>query len=531
MLQRQCINKQVTATFRTKSCDSNKLSHMVKIMVVAVLVSIVPLAHANTIDPTDNVVLQWNDATLEAIRITHPGPPIVARMLAIVNTCTFDAWVAYDKKARGTRFDRSLKVPTAMLTETNKNESIAYAAYRANVDLFPSEKLKFDELLTAQGYDPNNATTNSSTAAGIGNLACNAVLEFRHHDGSNQLGDLHPGAYSDYTGYQPVNTPDQINDPNHWQPLRVSNGQGGFVEQHFIAPHWGNVTPYALRDWDKQVVKPARRELKRRNGRVGPYDVTDPGYREQALEVISYSANLTDQGKVFAEYWADGPSSELPPGHWNLFSQIVAQRDNHSVDEDAKMMFAVSNAIFDASIAIWGAKRKFDYVRPVTAIHYLFQGETINAWAGSGQGTQAIQGENWRPYQAATVVTPPFAEYPSGHSGFSSAGAETLKRITGSDVFGAGTTIAAGHSFVEPGLVPVNDFALSWATFTDAADEAGASRRFGGIHFLDGDLDGRLMGRYVASIAWKKSLYYFGERRNRRDGHDDREDDYNEDRN
>lgn len=175
-------------------------------------------------------------------------------------------------------------------------------------------------------------------------------------------------------------------------------------------------------------------------------------------------------------------------------------------------MFAVSNAVFDTSIAVWGTKRQYDYARPVTAIHYLFSGETVAAWAGPGLGTQPMQGEDWRPYQAATVVTPPFPEYPSGHSGFSSSAAETLRRLTGSDVFGGGVTFTSGQSFVESTLVPAADLSISWATFSDAADEAGASRRYGGIHFPDGDLDGRLMGRLVADIAWDKSRYYFGER-------------------
>jgi hypothetical protein len=175
------------------------------------------------------------------------------------------------------------------------------------------------------------------------------------------------------------------------------------------------------------------------------------------------------------------------------------------------MMFAVANTVFDASIAIWGAKVKFDSVRPVTAIHYLYTGQTINAWAGPGNGTQPIQGESWQPYQAATVVTPPFAEYPSGHSAFSSSCAEILRRFTGSDVFGESVVQAAGSSRVEPGLVPAHDLTLSWATFTDAADEAGISRRYGGIHFVDGDLDSRLMGRRIAELDWRAVQYYFGD--------------------
>jgi hypothetical protein len=470
------------------------------------------------IDPSETVILQWNDAALQAVRTTRMGPPIVARALAVLNTCTYDAWAAYDLKARGTRYGSGLRAPRESRSAAHKQQAVAYAGYRAALDLFPTQKLGFDSLLVAQGYDPANASTDRRTPAGIGNVACAAVLEFRHADKANQLGDLNPGAYSDWTGYNPINTPDQIVDPNRWQPLRIPNGQGGFNIQKFLAPHWGRVTPYAVGDWKRQVLEPVRRELRRRNGRVGPADVNDPDYRQQALEIISHSAILGDHEKMIAEYWAEGPALETPPGHWNLLAQTVSRRDHHSLDDDVKMMFAVSNAVFDISIVIWGAKVAFDYVRPVTAIRYLFRGQVINAWAGPGLGTQAIMGDTWQPYQSPTLVTPPFAEYPSGHSAFSAASAETLKRFTGSDVFGASVTLPIGTSFVERGIVPNHEVTLSWATFTDAAEQAAASRRYGGIHFLDGDLDARLMGRRTADIAWSKTQRLFGGQDEKNDG-------------
>ena len=104
------------------------------------------------------------------------------------------------------------------------------------------------------------------------------------------------------------------------------------------------------------------------------------------------------------------------------------------------MLFATPHTVFDASIVIGGGKVKFDSVRPVTAIHFLYAGKAINAWAGPDQGTRPISGEHWQPYQANTIVTPPFAEYPSGHRAFSSSAAKILKRLTGSDVFGSGIT-------------------------------------------------------------------------------------------
>jgi hypothetical protein len=226
-------------------------------------------------------------------------------------------------------------------------------------------------------------------------------------------------------------------------------------------------------------------------------------------EIISYSANLGDREKVIAEFWADGPSSELPPGHWCLIAAWVSKRDHHSEDDDVKMFFAVANAGMDAGIAAWDMKRYFDSARPATAIPYYKKGKEIYAWGGPGRGTVKMMGESWRPYQPANVVTPAFPEFISGHSTFSAASAEVLRRFTGSDRFGGSATIRAGSSVIEPGVVPARDITLSWRTFSDAADEAGLSRRYGGIHFVHGDLQGRLIGRLIGAQAWKKAERYW----------------------
>jgi hypothetical protein len=447
----------------------------------------------------DPVVVQWNVATLQAVRDTHPGPPICARMLAIVSTCIYDAWAAYDATAVGTRLGGSLRRPPTERTVANKETAISFAAYRALADLFPQpdQVQQFADRMRSLGYDPADASTDVTTPSGIGNVAAQAVLQFRHHDGANQLGDLHPGAYSDATGYTPVNTPDQINDPDRWQPLRVPDGHGGSVVQTYIAPHWGNVVPFALASGAQ--FRPA----------TGPARYGTPEYEQQCRELLAYSAQLTDRQKVIVEYWADGPASELPPGHWCLFAQFVSRRDHLGLDDDVKLFFALTSAVMDAGIVAWDAKRVYDSVRPITAIHYLFKGQKVQAWAGPYQDSGEIDGANWKPYQLSGFVTPAFPEFISGHSTFSAAGAEILMRFTGSDAFGASATKAAGSSPAEPGRVPATDVTLSWATFSDAADEAGLSRRYGGIHFADGDLTGRKLGRAVGALAWEKARAYF----------------------
>ena len=142
-------------------------------------------------DVTPNVVVQWNQAALQGVRNSKLGPPMVARALAIVDTCIYDAWAAYDQHALGTQLGDSLRQHPSKRKKANKNKAISFAAYRAAVDLFPGDKATvFDPLMAKLGYDPNDISTDTSTPSGVGNVACAAVLNFRHNDGSNQLGNL-----------------------------------------------------------------------------------------------------------------------------------------------------------------------------------------------------------------------------------------------------------------------------------------------------------------------------------------------------
>lgn len=444
----------------------------------------------------DNVALLWDEEVLHGIRSTPPGPTVVARALAVVHTAMYDAWSAYDPVAVPTRPHTGWRRPPEERTEENKARAVSFAAYRAVTDLFPSQAARFTALMRQLGHEPTDASPDTRTPAGVGNAAASAVLEFRHRDGSNQLGDLAPGRYADYTGYVPVNTPSTVADPNRWQPLAVVDGSRVII-QSYTTPHWGLVTPFAL--ISASQLRPAE----------GPPRYPDPRYKEEADEVLALSAGLTDYHKVIAEHFADGPASEFPPGHWALYAQFVSRRDGHTLDEDAKMFFALGNGLLDASIAAWDAKRHYDSPRPVTVIRFLYAGQQVQGWGGPGQGTVTMNGENWRPYQVPNVVTPPFPEFFSGHSVFSATGAEILKLLTGSDAFGYSTTIPAGSSPGEPGRVPATDVVLSWATFSDAADAAGMSRRYGGIHFRSGDLVGRALGRVVGAAAWAKAQTYF----------------------
>ncbi|HEU5228428.1 MAG TPA: phosphoesterase [Ktedonobacteraceae bacterium] len=439
-----------------------------------------------------NAVIQWNNAALDAIRATNPGPTIGSRALAIMHTCMYDAWATYDPVAVPTRPNG---IPRQR-PQQDVTQAVSYAAYRAMMDLFPSQAAQFNALMQSLGFDPNNNSTDTTAQAGVGNVAAQAVISFRHADGSNQLND-----YADTSGYVPVNTPTQLNDPTRWQPLLVN----GKVQQ-YLTPHWGTITPFALTSGSQ--FRPA-----------GPVmDPTSSAYKSQANQIIQLSASLDDTTKTIADYWANGPHSETPPGHWLLFTQFFAaqflsQKNRHGLNSDITLFFMVANAVFDAGIACWECKRFYNSVRPITAVRYLYTGSQINAWGGIGKGTVSMDGGQWQPYQEANVVTPSFPEYVSGHSTFSAAGAYILQLQSpgGNGTFGDSFTAQPGSSQIEPGFAPTQSVTLSWPTFSSAADQAGLSRRYGGIHFEQGDLDGRALGKQVgAQVAAKAQAYIAG---------------------
>ena len=247
----------------------------------------------------DSLVAFWNEITLRAVRSGTLGPPMVARALAIVHTATYDAWAAYDEEAVGTRYGGALRRPILERTLANKEKAVSFAAYRALVDLFPAQTTAFNGTMQLLGYDATDASTDPNTPQGIGNLVAQNLLAYRHGDGANQLGNtldtngaVVTSAYGDYTGYQPVNTTNTINDPNRWQPLLFANG----LAPRYIGAHWGHVIPFALSN-SAQLRPPP------------PAVAGTARYRVQAKEIIKLTARLDDRQKVLAEYWADGPRS------------------------------------------------------------------------------------------------------------------------------------------------------------------------------------------------------------------------------
>ncbi|MER5639730.1 vanadium-dependent haloperoxidase [Kitasatospora sp. NPDC002227] len=444
-----------------------------------------------------SIVVRWNEAAMDAILAKYAaagavfGPATVnARALAIVHNAIYDAWACYDHVAVGTRFGGSLRRPWWERTLANKNEAISYAAHAALVDLFPLQAPAADSFMTSLGYDPAKTSAPAGSPADIGLRCAKAVLDYRHQDGANQLGTP---PYADTTGYQPVNPPQAVAtfdpalvvEPEHWTPLIV-NGQ----TQHYLTPQFAYTKPFALTSPDQFTV-PA-----------------PPAYPSLALsnainETVAISAGLTDEQKVIAEFWLDNDTT--PPGAQQLWGRYVSNRDGYGVDEDAKLFFGLNMAEADAAYGSWAVKIQYNFARPSTLVPYDQRGQQIQAWGGPGKGTVTMDGSKWRAY----VAVPGFPATVSGHSTFSGAAAEFLKRFTGSDTFGDSYTFKAGTSTVEPGLTPAQDVTLTWPTFTAAAEQAGISRIYGGMHWSFDNQPGLEMGHKIGAVVYQVAQSYF----------------------
>ncbi|WP_051410924.1 vanadium-dependent haloperoxidase [Synechococcus sp. CC9616] len=486
-----------------------------------------PLAEGSTL------VVQWNELALQAIREDKPVPTVITRSLHLAHAAMYDAWAAFDDAAAGAYFNpRQTRRLGRRTPERMKLErAISMAAHSTLSELFPNHRDSFDQLLGELGLDDPQ-----HPAARLGARVSRAVLHSRANDGANAS-----GGYADTSGYQAKNAPDAEDlDPNYWTPLKVPNGSAvddngtpiatddpsSYDVQAPLTPHWGGVTPFAIDSGEafRPVAPPKFGDFTPYTDANGVVSTNDAAYRQQFTEVAELSAALTPEQKVIAEYWADGPNSSTPPGHWNEFAHDIALREEHDLEQDVKLFFALNNALFDTGIAVWDAKYSHDFVRPQTAIRYLFEDEEIEAWGGPNQGTQSIPGNSWQPYQDVTFVTPAFPEYTSGHSGFSFAAATVLEAFTGSDVLydGVSTGVQDFDGDGEPDLIgryttdalafeeyDGDPITLQWGTVWDAAAEAGRSRLYGGIHIQDGDLRAREMGQQVASQVWSETQELF----------------------
>jgi hypothetical protein len=581
--------------------------------------------NTNLHHPEWSVARQWDEVLLDAIRRALPNPPVHARNLFHVSVAMWDAWAAYDPSASGYLINEK---DTAADVTAARNEAISYAAYRVLTERYikavgASDSLsEFDDLMDALGYPIGTTTTDGSSPAAVGNRIAKAVIAYGLTDGSNE-----PGGYAD-PSYKPVNGPlvvaqpgTSMNDPNRWQPLQIAHmiSQNGIPVtngvQQAVGPGWGFTKSFGIpaggasgvpidpgpppKLGDPQTDQELKNEIVevirdsslldpaenltidispgvRGNNDLGTND--GQGHPVNPATGKAYAPDLVNEadfGRVMAEFWADGPNSETPPGHWNVLANLASDGlapnlriggSGPAVDRlqwDVKLYLALNASVHDAAIAAWGLKGYYDSSRPISLIRYMsglgqssdpagpaynkeglplvpglievitaqssapgqrhaalaaHVGEiAIRAWGGNPAdpktqvgGVSWILGSTWVPYQLPTFVTPSFPAYASGHSSFSRAAAEVLTAFTGSEYFPGGLatyTIKAGSLKFEAG--PTADVNLEWATYYDAADQAGQSRLWGGIHIQADDFTGRRMGAQCGKSAWDLARRYY----------------------
>jgi hypothetical protein len=440
---------------------------------LAIMLSVLAVL-ASAAEPTP--AARWNQALLDAVKTTRASDVVTARALAIVHTAMFDAWACYDDKAIPTQLPVAWRRPAAERNAANKQTAISYAAYGALLDLFPSRQAALAETLRALGYDPAVGTTAAlDSPANVGALAARHVVEARRHDGANQKGDWRDGVYSDWTNWRPVNPPDKLVDPRRFQPPSSLDAQGQRQVRNFGTAHFALVRPFALETpWEFR-----------------PQDApittgSDVEARRLGREILDVRAKLDDVQKATAEVWALDAGTETPPGYWAKLAQHVALRRNHGLDDDVRMFFALGTVMLDAAVATMDAKVAWNGARPEPLIAHYFADAAF------------------KPY-LATSASP---EQVSGHSSFGAAGATVLALFTGSTALGYQVVVPANSLKGDRG--PAQDLTLRWDTLDDAADAAGWSRVYGGIHFTTGDRFGRALGAAVARKAWHKAQSYFG---------------------
>lgn len=625
-----CLNEKI----------SSPAVHICRVFYPAVLglllalISLVP-----EIGVGKSIARAWNEQLLDAIRKDVPNPPVHARNLFHLSAITYDIWAAYDSTAVG-YLVREKRNPENLEIERTKAISRAsyqflLKRYRTSVG-YIRIRADLEDLMNHLGlplfYSENLASEEEKFAMHV----METYLDFFKEDGSYENGDgIIDWAFDlpwDFTyhdsSYQSANEPYLLTepfslmaDPNRWQPLafdtRVTqNGLEVSSLQTFLGAQWGQVIPFSLEDYDMTngvyfdpgtppqlegtadaLYKSEFADVVRHSSLLDVnnpelVDISPAGYGNNTLGTnngkgyqmnphtgLPYESNYvphSDFGRVLAEFWADGPDSETPPGHWNTLANYASEHPatikkiggvGDVIDDlewDVKLYFALNGAVHDAAVTAWGCKRFYDYVRPITAIkhmgllgqssdpalpsyhpnglplidglielvtsessqegerHHTFQNQVgkvvMNAWTAANEGkgisesgVRWISPTDWMPYQRATFVTPAFPGYVSGHSVFSRSAAEVLAEYTGSPYFpgGMGSFTAKANEFLQFDEGPSVDVVLQWATYFDAADQAGLSRLYGGIHPSVDDFPGRIMGSKCGKKAISLALDYY----------------------
>jgi hypothetical protein len=376
-----------------------------------------------------SIARRWDEQTLAAIRLDFPAPTVHARNLFHVSAAMWDAWAAYDTTARGV-FVRERH--TAADVDGARRTAISYAAYRLLAHRYepaiggPTTLACLRAVMADLGYDPNDEHDAGDDPIAVGNRIGKTVIAKTIDDGANEANN-----YADSTGYKAPNAAlvydnpgAPLKEPERWQPLNLSVAatQNGIILpaglQDYVGAQWGGVTPFAMkRTSDKvpwhdpgpapQLGPDMKRWIVEVVQKTAAVDPSDPATIDISPAAYGHNTLGTNDGKgwaknpvtgepyapevvpkadffrVMAEFWADGPRSETPPGHWNVLANMVA--DSPSVKRqlfgrgppldplawDVHVYLALNGAVHDAAISAWDVKRRATTVRPISLVRWM----------------------------------------------------------------------------------------------------------------------------------------------------------------
>ena len=283
--------------------------------------------------------------------------------------------------------------------------------------------------------------------------------------------------------------------PQQWTPLIV-NG----AVKNFLTYGWGDVTSTCLTAPNETTVK---------NTASTYFLGTTPARNTEMDNLKTLTNALTDSQKVSAEFWAGGPTTVSPPCMMLWFWKKYIELTGHGMNTMVYSGLELSINIFESSRLTWALKRDKMEDRPIQEFRRRYTAETLTKYDGT-----SISGSLWVPYQETNFVTPPFADFPSGHSTFSQSFANVMSAWFGNTIptndivmsdlnllspMFSGTyvnkltniTVPARSSKIQTSVVPATDINLTWATWQDIADSAGVSRQYGGIHCVSAHSGGQ----------------------------------------
>lgn len=403
-------------------------------------------------DRAGEVLRTWYRLTLELVRHTPTySPPVAARSFAYLGVTAFEAAAtgngdlnslagqlnglgAGPRREEGQAYDDAAAVQAALAVAVRELFGNTGPTGQRAISLV-------EKKLRAQAAEPVAADIVARSEA-HGREVAEHILAWSRSDGGAVVENM--GFPLEYRLAQ---------GPAHWAPTSLISQQ-----QLPLLPEWGGVRTFAM-PGGASCGLPAPPQYSEEKG---------SDFYEEALEVYRTVNELSPEQRAIARFWSDDPMlSPTPPGHWLSIAMVALNDEGAGLERSVDVLARLGIVLADSFIGCWYAKYEFDLVRPVTYIRRVID-------------------PKWEP----PLNTPPFPEYPSGHSTQSGAAAEVLTGLFGENYAFEDATHA------DDGLP-----ARSYASFRAAAAEAAISRLYGGIHFRAAIERGLEQGTCIAAYA------------------------------